>query len=194
MKKLLALILAGLMIFTFAACGKKAENNDGSSDANKLEGVEAPVDILNVVWATYDAETEKFAAMGGDYDTPVDNAPGAYNISNKENAISQLVCSEEALSMVDGAASLIHMMNANTFTGAAYSIKEGSSADAFITAMKATIQGNQWLCGFPEKLLTAKVTDDYVVVVFGNGELVETFKGKLSAQYDFAEIDVEAIG
>ena len=59
--------------------------------------------------------------------------------------------------------------------------------------MKTAIQGNQWMCGFPEKLLTAKVTDDYVVVAFGNGEIVETFKGKLAAQYDFAVIEVEAI-
>ncbi len=192
MKKLLALILAGLMIFTFAACGKKADGNN--ADGNKLEGVEAPVDILTAIWDTYDAETEKFFAMGGDFETPVDNAPGTFNISNKENATAQLVCSENALAMVDGAASLIHAMNANTFTGAAYSIKEGSSADEFITAMKSAIQGNQWMCGFPEKVLTAKVTDDYVVVAFGNGEIIETFKGKLTAQYDFAVVEVEAIG
>jgi hypothetical protein len=189
MKKLLALILAGLMIFTFAACGKDA----GDKDANKLEGVEAPVDILSAIWDTYDAETEKFFAMGGDFENPVDNAPGTYNISNKENVAAQLVCPEDALAMVDGAASLMHAMNANTFTGAAYSIKEGASADAFITAMKTAIQGNQWMCGFPEKLLTAKVTDDYVVVAFGNGEIIETFKGKLTAQYDFAVVEVDAI-
>lgn len=188
MKKLLALILVGLMIFAFASCGKKVEE-----ETNKLEGVEAPVDILNAVWATYDEETEKFFAMGGDYETPVDNAPGKFNIANAENATAQLVCPADALAMVDGAASLIHAMNANTFTGAAYSIKDGASADAFITAMKTAIQGNQWMCGFPEKLLTAKVTDDYVVVAFGNGEIVETFKSKLAAQYDFAVIEVEAI-
>ena len=193
MKKLLALILAGLMIFTFAACGK-TEDKDANADANKLEGVEAPVDILSAIWNTYDAETERFFAMGGDFETPVDNAPGKFNISNKENVTAQLVCPEEALAMVDGAASLIHAMNANTFTGAAYSIKEGSSADAFITSIKTAIKGNQWICGFPEKVLTAKVTDDYVVVAFGNGEIIETFKGKLTAQYDFAVVEVEAIG
>ncbi len=193
MKKLLALILAGLMIFTFAACGKKTDGEGANVNESKLEGVEAPVDILNAIWATYDAETEKFFAMGGDFETPVDNAPGAFNISNKENVTAQLVCPEDALAMVDGAASLIHAMNANTFTGAAYSIKDDASADAFITSIKAAIKGNQWMCGFPEKVLTAKVTDDYVVVAFGNGEIIETFKGKLTAQYDFAVVEVDAI-
>ena len=206
MKKLLALILAGLMIFAFAACGEKddtnkgnngnetvAETKDEANETPKLEGVEAPVDILTSVWSTY-GDDEKFFAMGGDLDHIVDNAPGAYDLSNKENLTAQLICPADAADMIDSAASLIHAMNANTFTGAAYKLKDATQAEAFITAMKTAIQGNQWMCGFPEKLLTAKVTDDYVVVVFGNGELVENFKTKLTAKYDFAAVEVEAIG
>ena len=50
------------------------------------------------------------------------------------------------------------------------------------------------MCGFPEKLLVAEVTEEYVVVVFGNGELVDNFNAKLTAKYDFAVVTVEAIG
>lgn len=198
MKKILALILAALMICTLVACGGKGDENNANetknelNEAPKLEGVEAPVDILNAIWATY-GENEMFFAMGGDIDNAVNNAPGKFNIENKDYVVSQLVCPEAALAMVDGAASLMHAMNANTFTGAAYSIKDGSDASAFITAMKTAIQGNQWMCGFPEKVLTAKVTDDYVVVAFGNGEIIETFKNKLTAKYDFAVVEVDAI-
>lgn len=194
MKKLLTLILAGLMIFTLASCaGEPAEKGDPDANANVLEGVEAPADILNAVWNTFD-EDHKFFSMGGDAENPVDSAAGAYNIANAEMLLAQLVVNADAAAMIDSAASLFHAMNANTFTGGAYHIKEGSDAAAFITTMKTAIQGNQWMCGFPEKLLTAKVTDDYVVVVFGNGELVEYFKTQLTAQYSFAEVEVDPIG
>ncbi len=203
MKKLIALIFAGLMLFAFAACGDKTDGNDGKNnetleetkgeDTPKLEGVKAPVDILTAVWGSYGDE-EKFFAMGGDFENIVDNAPGAFDITNKDSMASQLVCPENAVAMIDGAASLLHAMNANTFTGAAYHIKDGSEASAFISEMKTAIQGNQWICGFPEKLLVAEVTDEYVVVAFGNGEIIETFKTKLTSQYNFAEIEVEAIG
>lgn len=211
MKKLLALILAGLMIFMLAACGQEPEKNDGDAEetkneqnnetkeeekneAPKLEGVNAPVDLLSAIWETYDAETEKFFAMGGDFENPVDNAPGAFNLENKDAVVSQLVCPDNASAMIDAAASLIHAMNANTFTGAAYHIKDGSDAAAFAEAMKTAIQGNRWMCGFPEKVLTAQITDEYVVVAFGNGEIIETFKGKLVTLYDFATVQVDAIG
>ena len=203
MKKLLTLILAGLMIFTLASCaGEPADKGnadetkaetEAEAEKNELEGVEAPADILNAVWNTFD-EDHKFLCIGGDIENPVDNAAGAYNIANAENLVAQLVCNADAAAMIDSAASLMHMMNANTFTGAAYHIKDGSDAEAFITTMKTAIQGNQWMCGFPEKLLTAKVTDDYVVVVFGNGDLVEYFKTQLTAQYSFAEVNVDPIG
>lgn len=35
--------------------------------------------------------------------------------------------------------------------------------------------GRQWMCGFPDKLVVISV-DDYLVSVFGNEELVNTFK------------------
>lgn len=40
--------------------------------------------LLNTVWATY-SEEEKFPVSGGDYDHPVDDAPGAFDISNADN-------------------------------------------------------------------------------------------------------------
>ena len=197
MKKLLALFLAGLMIFALASCaGEPAANGDPDetqAEENLLVGVNAPADILNAVWNTFD-EAHKFYAMGGDAETPVDNAAGAYNIANAEMLLAQLIVNADAAAMIDSAGSLFHAMNANTFTGGAYHIKEGSDASAFISAMKTAIQGNQWMCGFPEKLLTAKVTDEYVVVVFGNGELVDYFNTQLTAQYSFASVEVDPIG
>ena len=47
---------------------------------------------------------------------------------------------------------------------------------------------------FPEKLLVAEITSEYVVVVFGNGEAIDYFNTQLAAQYSSADITVEAIG
>ena len=184
MKKLIALVLTGLMIFALAACGAKTP---------KLEGVEAPVDILTAVWETYDAETEKFFAMGGDMNNMVENAPGAYSLEDKESAAAQLVLNEKAIAMVDGAASLMHAMNANTFTGAAYHIAEGYTAADFIAEMKEAIKNNQWICGFPEKLFVAELTEEYVVVAFGAGDIIDNFNNKLVAKYDMAKVTVEPL-
>ncbi len=183
MKKVLAIVLSVLMLVSLTACG-------GNGGAAKLEGVSAPVDVLNTVWNSY-AEDEKFFAMGGDYENMVDNAPGAVDVSNAETMQALLVCPADAAAMVDGAASLIHGMIANNFTAGAYHIKDGADQAAFVSAMQTAVKGNQWMCGFPEKLIIATLASDYVVVAFGTGDLIETFKTKLTAAYDVTTIAVE---
>ncbi len=185
MKKLLILCLTVLMIPMMVACGGNTDSN-----APKLEGVEAPVDILNTVWNSYTEDT-KFFAMGGDFNNIVDNAPGAVDVTDADTLASQFVCPADAAAMIDGAASLVHAMNANTFTGVAYHIAEGADAAAFITAMQTAVENNQWMCGFPEKLMIATVSDEYVVVAFGAADLIDTFKTNLTAAYSITEVSVE---
>lgn len=171
MKKVISLALALVMLLSFTACG-----------GQKLEGVEAPIDVLNTVWNSYD-EADKFFAMGGDYANIVDNAPGAVDIADAETLQALLACPADAAAMIDGAASLLHAMNANTFTGACYHLADGVKADDFIAAMKAGIETQQWLCGAPEQLSIAQLSDDYVVVAYGAADLIATFEGKLTAAY-----------
>ena len=47
--------------------------------------------------------------------------------------------------------------------------------------------GRQWMCGFPDKLVVISL-DDYLVSVFGNEELVNTFKDKLTQTYENAKV------
>lgn len=182
MKKIMAICLAALMLVALAACA-------GGGSTTKLEGVEAPVDILNATWAKY-AEEEKFFAMGGDYNNVVDNAPGAFDIADTESLAAQLVCTGDAATMIDGAASIMHAMNANTFTGAAYHLADAKNADAFVAAMQENIKNNQWMCGFPETLLIVTL-GDYVVVSFGAADITATFKTHLTTSYESAVVAVE---
>ena len=192
MKKIIALVLAALAvvaIFSFAAC-----NNDTAGGNNTETTTEAPAasiadatELLTTVWNLY-AEEEKFAAIGGDMSAPVDNAPGKYNIADEGFAF-QLVFPADAVAQIDDAASLIHMMNANTFTAGAYRTVEGTDVAALIESIKATVEGNQWMCGFPEKLVIFSI-DGYVVSAFGAADLIDNFSAKLTAAYPTANAAV----
>jgi hypothetical protein len=92
--------------------------------------------------------------------------------------------------MVDEAASLLHMMNANTFTGAAFHLTDAANAQALTDALKSNILSTQWMCGFPDKLLIATVNGEYVVSAFGNAEIMDNFKAKLTEVYGEAAVIV----
>ncbi len=195
MKKLIALILATLMIFALVSCGKTEDkntddtNNKQETDEPKADAIASPVELLTKVWDAFGEN--KFSAIGGNIENVVEDAPGEYDITMKETAMAQLVITEDGLKMVDSAASLMHMMNANTFTGAAYKLADGVKAADFIKVMQDSVKGNNWICGFPEKLLTAEVTDEYVVVAFGLGDIIDVFETNLKGVYAQAKVSVE---
>ena len=91
---------------------------------------------------------------------------------------------------VDEAASLVHMMNANTFTAAAYHAT-GDTAE-LAQQLRDNIMHRQWMCGFPDKLVVAEV-GEYVVTVFGANELVDTFMTHLNGIYGVSATYDEAI-
>ena len=181
--KLAALFLCGMMLFTLAACGQKDNGGNGGTDAA------APadsLDLLTKVWDSY-TDDEKFSAVGGDYDHSVDDAPGAFDISQADNVEYMLTLPQDKVSLIDGAASLMHMMNANTFTCGAFHPAKAEDADTLAQTLRDSIQGKQWMCGFPDKLVVAKV-GGYVVSFYGDQDLVNTFRDKLSAAWEGTEI------
>ena len=181
--KLAALFLCGMMLFTLAACGQKDNGGNGGTDAA------APADsleLLTKVWGSY-TDDEKFSAVGGDYDHSVDDAPGAFDISQADNVEYMLTLPQDKVSLIDGAASLMHMMNANTFTCGAFHPAKTEDADTLAQTLRDSIQDKQWMCGFPDKLVVAKV-GGYVVSFYGDQDLVNTFRDKLSAAWEGTEI------
>jgi len=193
MKKLLALVIVGIMLFSFVGC---VERNNGSN-YKKLEGVKEPVDILNALWDSY-TEDDTFPIIGGDFNVEnyVEGAPGKFDITDMNALNAQLVCPEKAVGMIDGAASMSHAMNANIFTGVVYHLKKASDMDKFTSIMIDSIKNNMWICGSPEKLLVAKLTDGYVIVCFGqdgDGKIFSTFKSKIEKNYSFADIKVDSV-
>lgn len=179
MKKLTAILLVLAMLLAFAAC-------TGSKDDASTEGKSEPASalaLLEEVWKTY-AEDEKFAAAGGDgtEENSRSDAPGKFGISDAETLDSMLGFPKDSVALIDDAASLMHMMNQNTFTCGAYHVANSSDVDALAAKLKDNILARRWMCGFPEKLVIVAV-GDYLLSYFGNGETVDLFTAKLTAVY-----------
>ena len=178
MKKILALVLAFVMVFALAACG----DSKAPAEQEKEEIIiENPESILNSVWDAF-GEDMQFPAMGGDMDHMADNAAAEFSLADSELVLSFLHISEETASMSDKAASLMHAMNANTFTSAAFHLAEGADAANFAEALKNDILSTQWMCGFPETLVVYTL-GEYVVYALGNGEIIDCFKTSMSSVY-----------
>ena len=189
MKKLLALILAGTFVFSAVGCQNKQESTGQSTEQESVVVTDS-LEILNNVWES-DTDDNKFAAMGGDYNQMTENAPGKFDVSDKESLGSLLVVPEDAAVMIDDAASLIHAMNANTFTSGAFHVTDEADVEKFAGSLKDAIINNKWICGAPETAVLFQIGDQYVVSVFGNAEMVEYFKTQLTAAYPTAEILAE---
>ncbi len=176
-RTLLCALLLLSVILALPACGGGGEETEGA--------YKTPLALLQAVWSSY-GEGEKFAAGGGDSSS--ENAsmdgPGKFGIADTEALDLTLGFPAGSIDKIDDAASLIHMMNANTFTCGAYHLTDPSGGEALADAIEENLQGRQWVCGFPEKLLILRTGDDagaFVLSVYGDGSLLDTFKSKVSA-------------
>ena len=183
MKKITSLALALALALTLTACGKK-DNTAGSGDSS------VPADATALLTAVWDAHSddEKFPAAGGDYENPVEDAPGAVSIADADNLNYMLTLPVEDAGKIDGAASLSHMMNANTFTCGAFHVTSKDDVESVAQDLRDAIQSKQWMCGFPDKLVVAEVGDEYVVTVFGADELVDTFMTLVNGIYGVSAV------
>ena len=190
MKKLMTIVLAMAMLMTlFAGCGKAekpAETVPVAQPASALE-------ILENVWSKY-ADDEKFAVVGGNIEANIMDAPGAVDMAYAGHLNYNLLVPEDKTANVAEAASMIHMMNANTFTCGVFKLTGTTAAD-FGTVMRDAVQNNQWMCGFPEKLLIQSCGDAYVLVAFGLNDAMTPFETHLKEAYpDFQTLYSETIG
>lgn len=205
MKKLIALLLALVLVMGLVACGNTtapettpAATTEATEATEELtEGTEEILDTIpvaepNAATTVYNAiwekipEDQRFWVMGGDYTAPVDGAPGNYAIENDALATELYVPTEE-LSKVDAISCLRHSMMANNFLGAVYHITNADDVAAFVEAMHTALGNVQWLCGMPEKLSITVIDGEYVFVAYGLSDVITSFETAISAAYPGAE-------
>ena len=192
MRKMAVWLLAVVLCVSLSACGGQTGSN--TEDKKEEASVEIPdaVTLLTTVWDSY-ADDEKFPVIGGDFSetNSKEDAPGVYDLSDADAVEVNLGFPASKLDEVDGAASLIHMMNANTFTCGAFHVKDASRMDSVTAAVKDTVMNKQWMCGFPDKLVIVTVSD-YLVSVYGAEDLVDNFQKHLTEVYPSAVIACDA--
>lgn len=186
MKKILALLLAAVMVLSLAACTDKGSEGGATSPSGaQTNQPKSALEILEKVWSKYSTD-EKFPATGGSEKHMKEDKPGKFDVSDAEALDFELGFPKAQASEIDDAASLMHMLNQNNFSCGVYHVKDSGNAEALAGKIKDNILARQWLCGFPEKLVILTV-GDYIVSVFGAGELTDTFVAKLSAEYSSAK-------
>ncbi len=182
MKKIITLILVAAMMLTFASCGSK--NNAGTIEETSA------IAVVEKIWGGY-AEEEKFPCGGGDSENMNFEGPAAFNVANTEELDATLGLPADLAGSLESAASFMHAMNANTFTGACYGLKEGTDVAAFAETLKTNILARRWMCGIPETLVIINVGGGYVISAFGADDIIQTLKTNTTAQYAGATVVVE---
>ena len=172
----------GREAFSFAACAKKEGTESSSSPSDvQTNQPKSALEILEKVWGKYTAD-DKFPATGGSQKHMKDDMPGKFDVSDAEALDFELGFPKDAAEEIDDAASLVHMLNQNNFSCGVYHVKSSGNVEALAAKVKENILARQWMCGFPEKLVILSV-GDYIISVFGAGELINTFVSKLNAEY-----------
>ena len=155
-------------------------------EAPAAPATNSSVDILNAIWGAY-GDDEKFAIYGGNMEDAVMDAPGAYNMAYAEGLTYNLLVPADQIANVAEAASMIHMMNANTFTCGVFRLADGVAAADFAAAMEAAVMSNQWMCGFPETLVIAEI-EGHVLVAFGINDAMNPFQTHLAEAFAGASV------
>lgn len=183
MKKWIAILLALTLALALVGCGSKDASDDTAGGEENTPVAADSLELLTKVWDTY-GDQEKFSAVGGDFnpDTQTMDAPGSFSLEDAQVLDNTLAFPAANVDQLENAASLIHMLNANTFTCGAYQVKEGADLQALTTAIQENIAGRQWICGAPQQYYIATV-DNFIIAAFGHDELMDVFKDKVAAVY-----------
>ncbi len=203
MKKMIALLLVLVMVASMiAACGKKEDTyvttvptTEGTTAAQTEETPEnaeetvtdaQAADVLSTLWDAM--EGEKPEIMGGHRSAEIIGTPADYDLTYTEDIQADLMVPAEQVENISQAASFVHLLRAENLTCGAFLLKEGVDAEAFVEAMRTNIQGNKWVCGWPEQLVIAQVNGTVVVTAFGAADLIESLNNGLKS--GFEDVDV----
>ena len=190
MKKIVSYIILTMLLMTIGMTMTGCGGSDTSGGGKESAYTDA-LAVLSTVVGTY-TEDDLFAMYGGDQANAVMDAPGKFDISKTEELELTLGLPPEQAERVDDAASIVHLMNGNTFTGAAYHLKDGTDKEDFAQAFKTYTLGRQWICGQPDTLLVLDVDGSYVITAYGEAATIELFKNNALSALAGAQVMVES--
>lgn len=174
MKKLISTLLTGVLLAgLLTGCGSNSAPTTATEETKTSASYENAQALLEAIYSGMDQE---FPAAGGDeaHDT---EGPGSFDISAYGESFQyQILVDEELTAMVKPqAATLLHMMNTNTFCSSVMQLEDAKNAESFAQHYKTIVQSNHWMCGFPDTMLVMNL-GDYVITAYGADDLVQSFK------------------
>lgn len=149
-----------------------------------------PTTLLKTAWALF-GEDEKFPVTGGDFSSGElieEAAPFSLADPDSLDYVTGFPAAE--IGKIDSAATLMHMMNQNTFTAGAFHVVEGMDMKALSSAVRDNIMNRMWCCGFPDKMIVVNV-GEYLVCAFGKNQPIDSFSAHLVEAYPTAVIVVD---
>ena len=176
MKKIIASLLGvSLCLSLFAGCGKVPAAPTTEPETTVGSTYETSLELLNAVWEGI-PEAERFPAGGGDEAQPADG-PGSFDMEVYAESFQYLILVDNDLmdKLSGDAATLMHMMNTNTFCSAAMRLKNSQDAESFAQRYKELVQSNQWMCGFPDTVVVLNL-GEYVLTAYGKEAPIQSFK------------------
>lgn len=178
--KIISILIIGVICCTsIIGCGSKEINGQNTMDISGAD------DILNTIIKEYD-EDSKFPIAGGDSAHQVMDKPGNFDLELKDELDAVTGFPAREIENISEAATMIHMLNANIFTGAAYKLKD-VDREILTESIRNNFSNRQWICGAPETLLIMSV-NDYLIVAFGEDKLINSFESNAKKALNGIEV------
>ena len=195
MKKFISLLLCGVLSAgILAGCGK-TDNQPTTvptteTVTEETKGTASYESAEALLKAVHAAMKEGFPAAGGDEAHGAEDV-GSFDISAYGDSFQAQILVDDSLveQVKPEAATLLHMMNTNTFCSAVMELKNAGEASSFGEIYKEIVQGNHWMCGFPDTLVVLSL-GNFVLTAYGADDLIQLFKS--GAQSLGATLLVEA--
>ena len=199
MKKFISLLLCGVLSAgILAGCGKT--DNQPTTAPTTGTVTEAPAEETKgtasyesaeaLLKAVHAAMKEEFPAAGGDEAHGAEDV-GSFDISAYGDSCQAQILVDDSLveQVKPEAATLLHMMNTNTFCAAAMQLTDAANGESFAESYKTLVQSHHWMCGFPDTVVVLSL-GDYILTAYGYDDLIQDFK--TAAQSLGADVLVEA--
>ena len=163
------------------------DNTDSNTDHLIIDENTAAVEVLEFMWNAMGAEHQP-ASYGGHFSEEMQGGPYTYDLTYAEDLAATLLLPENQMDKVTDAATVVHMLNANSMTTGVLKMKEGTDVKAFAKAVSERISGNRWMCGFPEKMAVIQINEDFLFVAYGLAELVDPMINGMDNTWTVSEL------
>lgn len=152
-KRMLALLLTGVMAMMMVACGSEA---DGADEAVEAVDLGTPLEVLDAIYAAAD--------LDADLREQIDN--GGFQQAELDETIATMFLGETQVDYVSGAGSA-PMMSSIAYQVVVLQVEEGQDVDATKKELVDTADTMKWVCVEPETVV-AESNGNYILFIMAD--------------------------